>query len=81
MYPRFGGVGLLGCHADAPRERPACAGDTHPSSAGSVLDLLKADRKVAQIAADLGVTAQTIYTWQKQELIDTGHIPGPVQYR
>ncbi len=27
---------------------------------------------MASIAADLGVSDQTIYTWRKQELIDTG---------
>jgi transposase-like protein len=52
-----------------------------PEFRRKVLDLLKAGRKVVQIAADLGVTAQTIYTWQKQELIDTGQIRGRVQYR
>jgi transposase-like protein len=41
-----------------------------------VLDLLNAGRKVAQIAADLGVTEQTIYTWRNQELVDTGQRPG-----
>lgn len=37
-----------------------------------VLDLIAAGRSVALIAADLGVSDQTIYTWRKQELIDTG---------
>ena len=37
-----------------------------------VLDLIAAGRSVASIAADLGVSDQTIYTWRKQELIDTG---------
>ena len=37
-----------------------------------VLDLVAAGRSVASIAADLGVSDQTIYTWRKQELIDTG---------
>jgi transposase len=31
---------------------------------------------VASIAADLGVSDQTIYTWRRQELIDTGIEPG-----
>ena len=31
---------------------------------------------MASIAADLGVSDQTIYTWRKQELIDTGQVPG-----
>jgi transposase len=41
-----------------------------------VLDLVAAGRSVASIAADLGVSDQTIYTWRKQELIDTGIEPG-----
>jgi transposase-like protein len=41
-----------------------------------VLDLVAAGRPVAQVAEDLGVTAQTIYNWRRQELIDTGQEPG-----
>ncbi len=41
-----------------------------------VLDLIASGRSVASIAADLGVSDQTIYTWRKQELIDTGVEPG-----
>jgi transposase-like protein len=41
-----------------------------------VLDLVAASRPVAQIAADLGISDQTIYAWRKQELIDTGQLPG-----
>lgn len=41
-----------------------------------VLDLVKAGTPVAQVAAVLGVSPQTIYTWRKQEQIDTGERPG-----
>jgi len=41
-----------------------------------VLDLVVAGRSVASIAADLGVSDQTIHTWRRQELIDTRQIPG-----
>jgi len=41
-----------------------------------VLDLLRAGWSVAQVAADLGVSDQTIYTWREQELIDSGQKPG-----
>ncbi len=37
-----------------------------------VLDLIATGRSLGSIAADLGVSDQTIYTWRKQELIDTG---------
>ncbi|QIS23492.1 transposase [Nocardia terpenica] len=41
-----------------------------------VLDLVAAGRPVAQVAADLGISDQTIYVWRKQDLIDTGQVPG-----
>jgi transposase len=41
-----------------------------------VLDLVAAGRPVAQIAADLALSDQTIYDWRRQELIDTGQLPG-----
>jgi transposase-like protein len=41
-----------------------------------VLDLLAAGRPVAQIANDLQISDQTIYDWRRQELIDTGQLPG-----
>jgi transposase len=41
-----------------------------------VLDLVASGRRVAQAAADLDISDQTIYTWHRQELIDTGQLPG-----
>ena len=41
-----------------------------------VLDLVAAGRPVAQICADLGISDQTVYNWRRQELIDTGQLPG-----
>ena len=41
-----------------------------------VLDLLAAGRSVASLATDLGVSAQTIYNWRKQDAIDRGLAPG-----
>jgi len=41
-----------------------------------VLDLVAAGRRVAQVAADLDISEQAIYTWPHQELIDTGQLPG-----
>ena len=41
-----------------------------------VLDLVAAGRPVAQVAADLEISDQTIYVWRRQELIDTGLLPG-----
>ncbi|MEX5258328.1 IS3 family transposase [Kocuria arenosa] len=41
-----------------------------------VLDLVAAGRPVAQIAAELGISDQTIYTWARQDRIDQGLEPG-----
>lgn len=41
-----------------------------------VLDLVAAGRPVAQVARDLDISAQVIYTWRRQQLIDSGQMPG-----
>ena len=41
-----------------------------------VLDLVAAGRPIAQIANDLNISDQTVYGWRRQELIDTGQLPG-----
>jgi transposase len=41
-----------------------------------VLDLLAAGRRVADLARDLGVTNQTIYTWRRQEASARGLVLG-----
>jgi transposase-like protein len=47
-----------------------------PEFRRKVLDLLAAGRSVASVAADLGVSGQTIYNWRRQEWIDTGRTSG-----
>ena len=37
-----------------------------------VVDLVEGGRKVAAVAADLGVSEQTIYTWRRQARVDAG---------
>ncbi len=41
-----------------------------------VLDLVAAGWPVAQVAGDLQISAQVIYTWRRQQLIDSGQMPG-----
>ena len=41
-----------------------------------VLDLLAAGRRVSDLARDIGVSNQTIYTWRRQERIDRGLVVG-----
>jgi transposase-like protein len=47
-----------------------------PEFRRKVLDLLKVGRTVAQLVNDLQVSDQTIYSWRRQEAIDTGRLPG-----
>jgi transposase-like protein len=41
-----------------------------------VLALVEADRPVAQVAAELGISGQAIYGWLRQQLIDSCQLPG-----
>ena len=41
-----------------------------------VVDLVEAGRPVAQVAAELGISDQSIYTWRRQARIDAGVEPG-----
>jgi transposase len=41
-----------------------------------VLDLVAAGRSVAQVAHDLEISEQAIYNWRRQQLIDSGQLPG-----
>jgi transposase-like protein len=47
-----------------------------PEFRRKVIDLVEAGRPVAQVAADLAISEQTVYTWRRQHLIDTGQLPG-----
>ena len=47
-----------------------------PEFRRKVLDLVAAGRPVADVARDLGISAQSIYTWRRQDRIDKGLEPG-----
>ncbi|WUV03646.1 transposase [Actinoallomurus sp. NBC_01490] len=47
-----------------------------PEFRRKVLDLIDAGRKVADVARDLGISDQSIYTWRRQDRIDRGLEPG-----
>jgi transposase len=47
-----------------------------PEFRRKVLDLVASGRRVAQIAVDLDISDQTIYNWRRQQLIDSGQLPG-----
>ena len=40
------------------------------------LELIASGRKVVDVARDLGISDQTLYTWRRQERIDRGETPG-----
>jgi transposase-like protein len=41
-----------------------------------VVELVEGGRRVAEVAADLGVSEQSIYAWRRQTRIDAGVDPG-----
>jgi len=52
---------------ETSEEWSTCRRLIRPEFLRKVLDLLDAGRKVADVAADLGVTQQTIYNWRRQQ--------------
>jgi hypothetical protein len=47
-----------------------------PEFRRKVLDLVEAGRPIAEVAKALGISAQSIYTWRRQDRIDNGLTPG-----
>ncbi len=47
-----------------------------PEFRRKVLDLVAAGRPVVDVARGLGISAQSIYTWRRQDRIDKGTEPG-----
>ena len=47
-----------------------------PEFRRKVLDLLDAGRSVADVARDLEISPESIYTWRRQNRIDRGLVPG-----
>ncbi|SNR96905.1 Transposase [Haloechinothrix alba] len=47
-----------------------------PEFRRKVLDVLEEGRGVAQVAHDLDISKQSIYTWRRQDRIDRGLVPG-----
>ena len=46
-----------------------------PEFRRKVLDLVEAGRSVADVARDLEISDQSIYTWRRQDRIDRGLQP------
>jgi transposase len=47
-----------------------------PEFRGKVLDLVESGRPIAEVAKALGISAQSIYSWRRQDRIDKGLLPG-----
>jgi transposase-like protein len=47
-----------------------------PGLRREVLDLVEAGRSVANVARDLELSDQSIYTWRRKDRIDRGLVPG-----
>jgi transposase-like protein len=47
-----------------------------PEFRRKVLDLVEVGRPIAEVAKALGISAQSIYTWRRQDRIDRGLLPG-----
>ncbi len=47
-----------------------------PEFRRKVLDLVESGRPVVDVARDLGISAQSIYVWRRQDRIDKGLEPG-----
>lgn len=75
MCPRLHGVGLLNFRSRPPSKEPWPCPSVIPSSFAASARRVAAGRPVAQIAADLGISDQTIYSCRRQEQIDTLHCP------
>ncbi|MEV6657256.1 transposase [Nocardia fluminea] len=77
MFLGFFGVGLVDFLGNDTVEGNSFVPRRYPEEfRRKVLDLVAAGRAVEQVAADLGISDQTIYVWRKQELIDIGQLPG-----
>ena len=46
-----------------------------PEFRRKVLDLVEAGRPIAEVAQALGISAQSIYTWHRQDRIDRACCP------
>jgi transposase-like protein len=47
-----------------------------PEFRRKVLDLLEVGRSIAEVADDLDISQQSIYSWRRQDRIDKGLVPG-----
>jgi hypothetical protein len=74
--PGFSGGELLDSCATRPGRRVAWTARVSAGVPTQGLDLVEAGRSVADVARDLEISHQSIYTWRRQDRIDRGLEPG-----
>ncbi len=47
-----------------------------PEFRRKVLDLVASGRPIAEVAEVLGISAESVYTWRRQDRVDKGEAPG-----
>ena len=75
MFPRLSGVVWLDCMLRTLEEGRHA--EALPSEfRRRALDLIRSGRPVAQVAVELGISAQALYNWRRQDQIDRGERTG-----
>ena len=76
VCPGLGGHEWLELRAFSTKEVLVGRRGYPPKFRHKTLDLVATGRPVAEVAAVLGISAKSIYTWRKQDRIDKGLLPG-----
>jgi transposase len=75
VFSHFSGVVLL--DSVLPNERSSMGRRGYPPEfRRKVLDLVEAERPIAEVAQALDISEQSIYTWRRQDRIDRSLEPG-----
>lgn len=72
MRPGLRRVGFLEWHAVVPPGGQQGRKGYPPEFRQRVLDLVAAGRRVGDVARDLRISDQTVYSWRQQDHIDQG---------
>ena len=72
VCPSFGGGGLLDSAVIIVKGDDMARRGYPSEFRRRVVELVEGGRKVAEVAADLEISEQTIYTWRRQARIDAG---------
>ena len=76
MFPRFSGVGLLDDHSSSNSWRTVCPSVTRRSSGGKSWIWWPLAGRWPRSPSTCRSARKVIYPWRRQQLIDSGQIPG-----